>query len=45
MNICCVVHNFFPHFYTGTERYILNVAKQLQKMGHSVEVLSYGLKD
>jgi len=45
MNICCVVHNFFPHFYTGTERYILNVAKQLQKMGHRVEVLTYGLKD
>ncbi len=45
MNICCVVHNFFPYFYTGTERYILNVSKQLQKMGHRVEVLTYGLKD
>ncbi len=45
MNICCVVHNFFPSFYTGTERYILNVCKQLQKMGHRVRVLTYGLKD
>jgi len=40
-----VVHQFFPLWYTGTERFVLNLAKQLQRMGHSVEVLTYGVND
>ncbi len=45
MRILFVVHQFFPLWYTGTERFVLNLAKQLQRMGHSVEVLTYGWKD
>lgn len=45
MNILYVVHDFFPRFYGGTERYVLNIAKQMQRMGHSVTVLTYGIED
>lgn len=40
-----MVHQFFPLWYTGTERFVLNLAKQFQRMGHFVEVLTYGWKD
>ncbi|MDA3936402.1 MAG: glycosyltransferase, partial [Actinomycetota bacterium] len=45
MRITYCVHQFFPFFYTGTERVTLNLAKQMQRMGHSVQVLSYGTGD
>lgn len=43
MNILFTVHQFFPHHYTGTERLVLNLSKQLQKNGHHVKVLTYGI--
>jgi glycosyltransferase involved in cell wall biosynthesis len=39
------VHQFFPRHYTGTERYVLNLAKHLQKMGHYVKVLTYAFRE
>jgi glycosyltransferase involved in cell wall biosynthesis len=39
------VHQFFPRHYTGTERYVLNLAKQLQRMGHYVKVLTYAFRE
>jgi glycosyltransferase involved in cell wall biosynthesis len=45
VNILLGVHQFFPHHYTGTERYVLNLAKQLQKMGHGTKVLTYSVLD
>lgn len=45
MRILYVVHQFFPKGYTGTERLVLNLAKQMQRMGHYVEVLTYGIED
>lgn len=45
MNLLYVVHDFFPRFYGGTERYVLNIAKQMQRMGHSATVLTYGIED
>lgn len=45
MRIVYVVHDFFPRFYGGTERYVLNIAQQMRRMGHSVTVLNYGLED
>lgn len=41
MRILYVVHQFFPNYYSGTERFVLNMAKQMQRMGHHVEVLAY----
>lgn len=43
MKILYVVHQFFPKHYTGTERFVLNVSKQMQKMGHEVKVLTYAI--
>lgn len=45
MKILYVVHDFFPRFYGGTERYVLNLSRQMQRMGHSTEVLTYGIED
>ena len=45
MRILLGVHQFFPRHYTGTERYVLNLSKQLQKMGHYVKVLTYAFRD
>ncbi len=41
MKLLFAVHQFFPTHYTGTERLALNVGKQMQRMGHSVTVLTY----
>ena len=45
MRILYVVHEFFPRFFGGTSRYVLNLAHQMQQMGHHVEVLTYGLDE
>jgi glycosyltransferase involved in cell wall biosynthesis len=45
MRILYVVHEFFPSFYGGTERYVLNLAHQMQQMGHRPEVLTYALAE
>ncbi|MCX8031283.1 MAG: glycosyltransferase family 4 protein [Thermodesulfovibrionales bacterium] len=45
MNILFGVHQFFPTHYTGTERYVLNLSKQLQKMGHKVKILTYAFEE
>jgi len=45
MRILYVLHDFFPRFYGGTERYVLNLAHQMQRMGHQAEVLTYGLDE
>ena len=45
MRVLIGVHQFFPRHYTGTERYVLNLAKQLQKMGHYVKVLAYAFRE
>ncbi len=41
MKILYVVHQFFPLHHTGTERLTLDIAKQIQRMGNSVSVLTY----
>lgn len=45
MRILIGVHQFFPRYYTGTERYVLNLAKQLRKLGHYVKVLTYAFDE
>jgi glycosyltransferase involved in cell wall biosynthesis len=41
MRILYVVHQFFPKHYTGTERFTLQLAQQMQKLGHRPEVITY----
>jgi glycosyltransferase involved in cell wall biosynthesis len=45
MNILFTVHQFFPNHYTGTERLVLNLCKQMQRMGHRVKVLTYAISE
>lgn len=45
MKILYALHQFFPNYYTGTERFVFNLAKQMQRMGHQVQVLTYGITD
>lgn len=40
MRIALVTHQFFPSYYTGVERLTLNLAGQLQRMGHRTDVLT-----
>ena len=41
MNILYILHQFFPLHFTGTERLTLDIAKQIQRMGNYVTVLTY----
>ena len=41
LRILYLVHQFFPKHYYGTERFTLNLAKQMQKRGHYPTVLTY----
>jgi len=45
MNILYTVHQFFPNHYTGTERLVLNLSKQMQRNGHNIKVLTYGITE
>lgn len=45
MKILYVIHEFFPDWYTGTARVGLNIAKYMQKMGHEVKMLTYGINE
>ena len=40
MRITLVVHQFPPNYFTGTEQYVLNVGRELQRRGHEVDVFS-----
>jgi|WetSurMetagenome_2_1015567.scaffolds.fasta_scaffold105266_1 glycosyltransferase involved in cell wall biosynthesis len=45
MRLLFVIHDFFPRFYGGAERYVLNLGQQMQRLGHRVTVLTYGLDE
>jgi len=39
VNVLMAPHQFFPTSYAGTERFTLNLAKQLLRMGHEATVI------
>jgi glycosyltransferase involved in cell wall biosynthesis len=41
LNILYFVHQFFPDAYTGTEKFVLNMAKAMLCNGHRVKVATY----
>lgn len=41
MKILYLIHQFYPEFYTGTEKFVFNVAAMNHKAGHKVKVLTY----
>ena len=38
-----MVHQFYPRFWSGTERFVLNLASSLQRDQHFAEVVTYDL--
>lgn len=41
MKIIYLVHQFFPEFQTGTEKFVLNNALMSQKAGNKVKIITY----
>jgi glycosyltransferase involved in cell wall biosynthesis len=39
--ILYVIHQFYPEFHSGTERFLLNLSSALQKVGHFPQVVTY----
>lgn len=44
MKILYLIHQFYPDFYTGTEKFLLELAKASQRFGHRVKVVSYSFR-
>jgi len=45
VKIVYLVHQFFPEFYTGTEKFVLNIARMVQKNGNKVKVITYSYQN
>ncbi|MEM7031757.1 MAG: glycosyltransferase [Chloroflexota bacterium] len=45
MKILYLVHQFYPDWYTGTEKFVFQLAAMMQKAGHQVKVISYSFYD
>lgn len=43
MKILYLVHQFYPSAYTGTEKFVLQLAQVCQAAGHEVKVVTYDL--
>ena len=43
MKVLYLVHQFYPKAYTGTEKFILQLAQSCQYSGHAVTVVTYDL--
>jgi glycosyltransferase involved in cell wall biosynthesis/SAM-dependent methyltransferase len=41
MKIVYLVHQFYPELYTGTEKFVLNLSRMVQKAGNRVKVITY----
>jgi glycosyltransferase involved in cell wall biosynthesis len=41
VKILYLVHQFYPEHYTGTEKFLLNLTKSMQRFGHQVKVVTY----
>lgn len=44
MKILFLVHQFYPEFQAGTEKFVFNMASMAQIMGHKVKVVTYNVK-
>ena len=45
MKILYLVHQFYPEFYTGTEKFVMNLAHMFQKRGMNTKVITYSFAD
>ncbi|MBK9384700.1 MAG: glycosyltransferase family 4 protein [Planctomycetes bacterium] len=40
MKLAYVVHQFLPRYFSGTEQYVLAMAQEMRRRGHSVEIFA-----
>ena len=45
MKVLFLVHQFYPEFQAGTEKFVFNMAYMAQKNGNKVKVITYSLGD
>lgn len=45
MKILYVIHQFYPEFSSGTERFLSNLSSAMQRDGHAVHVVTYTFQD
>jgi glycosyltransferase involved in cell wall biosynthesis len=45
MKLLYVVHQFYPEFSSGTEKFVFNVSSAMQKDGHAVHVVTYTFQE
>lgn len=45
MKVLYLVHQFYPEFYMGTEKFVFNTARMVQKNGNKVKVITYSPQD
>ena len=45
MKVVFLVHQFYPEFQAGTEKFVFNMAHMAQKNGNKVKVITYSLGD
>lgn len=45
MKVLYLVHQFYPEFYTGTEKFICKMASMTQRAGHSARVVTYSFNE
>lgn len=41
MKILYLVHQFFPEYYTGTEKFVSKISSMMQKVGYGARVITY----
>ena len=41
MKVLYVVHQFYPHYGSGTEKVTYNIASMIQNTGNKVKVITY----
>src|SRR6266700_2858806 len=41
MVLLYIVHQFYPEFHTGTEKFVMNVSSSVQKDGNFVQIATY----
>lgn len=44
LNILYIVHQFYPDTFTGTEKFVMNIARAMFQKGHRVKVFTYSLR-
>lgn len=45
IKIMYLVHQFYPYYFSGTEKFVYNMATCMQKQGHKVTVVTYAFKE